>query len=489
MVRIFEPLSANVKWESIFSNPVRHFGSVVNAEPFVVSNPRHVQLAFSPGCEVVNESPTLAINIKAKQMREVQGREIAHFGFGQSPFPVPDVFIKGLVDHATNNHYLPTFGLPALRKAVATYFRDIFKYEHANERSIVVGPGSKELLFDILFMLDAEVLVPSGSWVSYGPQAKMLNKSLRILETDFAHGFCLEANVLERACLNSSSALKILVLNSPNNPTGQIYSEESLQLIANVCREHNVLVVSDEIYALIDFTDKPYASLARYYPEGTIVTGGVSKLFSGGGYRLGFAVVPDEMDSLLAVWKGVISETYSCVSSPVQFAALAIYENLPMLKSYIEDTVAIHKLASLYLYKRFVAMGLDCKEPLGGFYLMPIFNSYKREFEEYCQRNNIAFTEEDAQSSVICNIILEQAGVVMLPGCDFYVKKGLLAARVASVDYDGEAVLKYVQNGGQASEENIEELMPRLVHGCNRLESFLKSLKRQEGINGINEDK
>ena len=434
-----------------------------------------LELRFNPGCQVVHESPTLAINQKAKAMRE-QGRSITHFGFGQSPFPAPSVFTDALIKNADNNHYLPTFGLPQLREAIAGYFSSIFGYRASGEQ-IVVGPGSKELLFDLLFMLEGEVFVPSGSWVSYIPQAQMLNKPLRILDTSFENGFCLQPDKLERECKRSSSKLKILILNSPNNPTGQVYDETTLLGLADVCRKNNVLVISDEIYALIDYKESDiYPSLAYYYPEGTIVTSGVSKLFSAGGYRLGFALVPEHMGPLLDVWKGVVSETYSCVSSPVQFAALAVYENPSLLKEYIRDTVAIHKFASMYLYERFLEMGIECKKPQGGFYLMPVFNKFAEQFDKYT--NGTFFKSLTDPSTLMCEMILEEAGVVMLPGRDFYVKKDFLAARVASVDYDGDVVLSFVKNGGTLSMSNIEKLMPSLVHGCNRLESFLSKVKK-----------
>ena len=238
----------------------------------------------------LKESATLHINTTVKKLRE-EGHTVNHFGFGEAAFPVPELLQKGLSEHASHNEYLPTKGLPELRDAVCSYLRKEHRLDYDRE-DVFIGPGSKELIFQLSYLIEGYLLVPAPSWVSYGPQAALRGKRLVPIQTSREHSYRLRPEELDRACFNMGQEQKLLILNNPNNPTGSVYPEDELQELAEICRAYNVLVISDEIYAGIDFTGKPHASIARYYPEGTIVSTGLSKLFAGGGYRLGVMVIP-----------------------------------------------------------------------------------------------------------------------------------------------------------------------------------------------------
>ena len=140
-------------------------------------------------------SATLAINQKVKALRE-KNEKVFHFGFGQSPFPVHSSIVDALKANATNNHYLPTIGLELLRKRIAQFLKD---YQNINADSdfIYIGPGSKELLYQTILILDSVFLIPKGSWVSYGPQITSKNGKYVILETSLEQDFKLTADVLE----------------------------------------------------------------------------------------------------------------------------------------------------------------------------------------------------------------------------------------------------------------------------------------------------
>jgi aspartate/methionine/tyrosine aminotransferase len=237
--------------------------------------------------------------------------------------------------------------------------------------------------------------------------------------------------------------------------------------LAEICRAHQVVVISDEIYAMIDFTDKPHTSMAHHFPEGTIVTAGLSKSFAAGGYRLGLMMVPEELSLIMAALKSVVSETFSSVSAPIQYAALEAYGNFEAVRPFIKKTCEIYRFTGDYMHKRFTGMGLNCPKPEGSFYLFPDFDRFKENLREKGILTGIG----------LCDILLEQARISVLPGSDFYLPATSLGVRAAFVDYDGEAVLKAWTGARDMSPERTQKLFPRLVGGCDSLEWFLEELR------------
>ena len=420
--------------------------------------------ALNPLVLSLKESATLAINLKALQMRR-QGHEVFHFGFGQSPFPVPDPLQEALRRNVDKKDYLPTRGLPELCEAVATFYRDEFGYDFTGE-DVCIGPGSKELIFQTIYLREGPLLVPAPSWVSYGPQAALRGKEIVPIVTRRDNCYRLQAEELDRACHRLGQSQKLLILNNPNNPTGAFYRKEEIQELAEICRAYQVVVISDEIYAMLNFTDRPHFSMAHYYPEGTIVTGGLSKSFAAGGYRLGVMLVPDSLNLVLEALKSVISETFSAVSAPIQYAALEAYGNFEGVRPFVRKSCEIHRYACEYLHRRFVAMGLNCPKPEGAFYLFPDFQNQR----EALHGKGILTGRR------LCDVLLEQAHVAVLPGSDFYLSATELGVRVAGVDYDGAAALDAWPGFSQMRDELAGQLFPHLIGGCDRLEEFLAGL-------------
>ncbi len=237
--------------------------------------------ALNPLVLSLKESATLAINLKALNLRR-QGVDIVHFGFGQSPFPVPGVIQQALRDNADKKDYLPTQGLPELCEAVAGFYSKEFGYGF-KPADVCIGPGSKELIFQIIYLMEGPLLVPVPSWVSYGPQAALRGKEIIPIPTSRENNYRLTPEQLDRACHSAGQSQKLLIFNNPNNPTGALYHTREIREIAEICRAYQVIVISDEIYAMIDFDQWPMGSLATHYPEGTIVSGGLSKSFAAGG--------------------------------------------------------------------------------------------------------------------------------------------------------------------------------------------------------------
>jgi aspartate aminotransferase len=408
-------------------------------------------------------SATLAINQKVSELRS-KGENVFHFGFGQSPFPIHSSIVNALKENAANNHYLPTVGLETLRKTIASFLKTHQDIDVSSEY-IYIGPGSKELLYQTILILEGTFLIPKGSWVSYGPQINSNNGTFEILETHLGHNFKLEASVLQKYCENNLEDQKILILNSPNNPTGAVYSNNELEELAKVCKAHDIVVLSDEIYSQINFEDKLSQSISTYYLEKTIVFGGLSKVFSAGGYRLGFMALPKELQFLQKPYRSLFSETFSAVSSPIQFAAIEAYKMSNEVKMYIKNCTQILRGVSSFVYETLAEAGIDCTSPQGAFYMMIGFNKFKDKI------NSLGINTSEELS----NHILEQYNVALLPASDFYFKDEELFFRLAFVDFNGVEVMKAFEVNPSVDEYFVKKHCPNIYNGVKRIIEFTES--------------
>jgi len=422
----------------------------------------------NPQVRRVMHSPTLRIHEHVGKLRG-QGRDVVHFGFGESPFPVPPSVVAELRKHAGDSRYLPSQGLMALRERAASYLKRRFGHD-ADSARVVVGPGSKELIFDALFALRGDLILPAPSWVSYGPQGQMLGKRVIWTRPDPEGGYRMTAGAFGEACRRSRTTQKVLILNSPCNPTGAVYSAGELKRIARVARRYNVVIVSDEIYAEITFGRARYRSIAAFCPERTLVTNGLSKGFCAGGHRLGILLVPKRMQALTDHLVCIASETFSCVAAPIQQAAVPALSDRKDVRAHVRDTVAIHRMAGHFLWRECERIGLRCPRPEGAFYLFPDFSPFAKAL----RRRGIRTDE------ALCEDLLGRAYVALLPGSGFGVPAAHLAARLATVDYDGAAVLKAFRRRrpGTARETHrfVQRHCPNLPEGIRRLERYLSDL-------------
>ncbi len=376
----------------------------------------------------VKESATLAINQKAKYLKS-KGKDIYHWGFGQSPFPIPQAIQEELKNRVSHKEYLPTLGLEELRKTVADYYS-------------------------------------APSWVSYGPQIDLKGDVGSILLTQRKNDYKVQPQELDDHCKKLKSVQKILILNSPSNPTGQVYSDDELAELAIVLRKHKVLVISDEIYGQINFEHQRSTSLSRFYPERTIVTGGLSKAHSAGGYRLGYMIIPHQISEIISPLKAMISETFSAVAAPIQYAAIKAWDKSPEVIQEVKIYTKIHKACGHYFYERLKAMNIDSPKPQGAFYLFISFDYYKKELSKLGIKTSLD----------LCNYLLENYQIAVLPGEDFYYPKESLTARAAFVDYDGAKVLEAAKKSKQIDKYFVEENCLQIKNGLDQLEKFLHSL-------------
>lgn len=407
----------------------------------------------------LRQSATLAINERSAELRRA-GREVYRLGLGQSPFPVPAPVVAALREHAAEKDYLPVKGLPALRQAIVDYYRRHEGLEYSPD-SVLIGPGTKELMFIVQLVYYGDLVIPSPSWVSYAPQAHIIGRHLSWIPTDPATGLGVTPGALRELCRHDPGRPRLLILNYPGNPTGSAYSVDQLEAIAKVARRYRVLLLSDEIYGGLHFEGE-HVSIARFYPEGTIISNGLSKWCGAGGWRLGAFVFPESLDWLLGPMAAVASETFTATSAPIQYAAVRAFEGGADIDAYLQGCRRILKGLAHFAWERLKAAGAQCTEPKGAFYLFPNFDPLR-------ERLHAKGVHTSAQ---LCLRLLEETGVATLPGDVFGRPVGELSARIALVDFDGAAALQALEDlPGDAppGEDFLRRHCPRVTTAVERL--------------------
>ena len=303
-------------------------------------------------------SSTLLINETSRKLEE-QGKKIYKFGFGQSPFKVPKDVVEELKANAHQNKYLPMQGLSELRNVVAKYTSKKKNYDYKSD-NVVIGPGSKELMFLLHVIFDGEIILPAPSWVSYAPQAVLGRNKIQILQTKRENNWFPTALEIEETILKDKSKNYLLFLNSPNNPSGQIC--DNLEEIASIAKKYNLIILSDEIYSELTFKDN-FQSISSFCPEKTIISTGLSKWCGAGGWRLGYFLVPDSLIEIKNMINVLASETFSAVSAPIQYAAIKAYENDH--SNYINKSKNILYAVGNYVYENLKSNKILINKPQG----------------------------------------------------------------------------------------------------------------------------
>ena len=412
----------------------------------------------------IGKSPTLNINEISGDL-EGQGRTIYKFGFGQSPFPVPETVIDELKKYANEKAYLPVEGLYPLREAVANYYVNQENISITPD-NVLIGPGSKELMFILQMVLDCTIIFPSPSWVSYEPQSIILKKNYSYLNTSFDNKWKISPESLMEKC-KEISGLKLLILNYPGNPTGLSYSTSELEIIANICRENNTLILSDEIYSRLHHMNN-HQSIAKYFPEGTIITSGLSKWCGAGGWRLGTMIIPNNLQSVQDSITAVSSETFSCVASPIQYAAITAFSNDEMSNDYLFHSRRILSVIGNYCFKILTDAEVKIHPPEGGFYIFPDFSNHL----DFFKLKNIN------TSNQFCSQLLKDTGVALLPGEVFGRSKEEFTARLAYVNFDGTEAIrtsKKLMDNDQFNIEDLNHIITSLKSGIGSIVDWLKS--------------
>lgn len=408
-------------------------------------------------------SATVAINELSNELIR-QGKSVFKLGLGQSPFPVPAEVVDALRRHAACNDYLPVQGLQRLREAVAGYHQRVDNVPVSADH-ILIGPGSKELMFLLQVAHYGDLVVPAPCWVSYAPQARIIGRQVRFIHTSYEGGWRLGPERLEKLCSEDLSRPRVLVLNYPGNPDGSSYTDDELKEIALVARKHRVILLSDEIYGPL-YHHNPHQSIARHYPEGTIISSGLSKWCGAGGWRLGTFAFPENLRWLLKAMSSVASETYTSTAAPIQWAAITAFEGSDAINTYLVHARRILSALGRWAATSLREAGALLRDPAGAFYLFPDFSQLR---DRLAARG--VFSDRE-----LCQRCLHDTGAAFLPGSEFGMDPEQLTARIAYVDFNGEKAIEASQEINR--EDELDETFLRdycapVVEGIDRLCQWL----------------
>jgi len=399
--------------------------------------------------------------------------EFYGLGFGQSPFHVLPVLAKALSESTEKGHYSDAEGILELRKTISDFNKRHFNLDVDPSR-IVVGPGTKDIINTLFGIIKGDVILPSPSWIGYRPQIHLLNKHFHTFFLKPEHNYKINPKEFEEFVTKLHEDQHTLVLNNPHNPTGALYTKEELENLANVCRKHNVLVLSDEIYALDTYDFSKFTSMGEIYPEGTFVTNGLSKDRSAGGYRLGSCILPTtSAEKLASDYKKVAATVYTNVSTPTQYAAIKAYENNSEIDDYINTTREIHRIMGTYLSEEWNKIdGVIVTKPQGAFYFFADFN----QLTDDLKKKNVMTSNQLGESLLSCpfHIAVVTGDACMLEPDNF-------GARIAFVDYDGKKTFDDYKN--KKPQNFIEETefvlrnAPLMVRSVDSLKEWVKYIK------------
>jgi len=391
-------------------------------------------MEFANRVKTLTPSTTLAITAKAKELKN-QGHDVIGLGAGEPDFNTPEYILdaaKNAMD-AGFTKYTPSGGIPELKAAIHEKLKIDNKLDYTQDE-IIVTLGAKHalyLLFQVLLNEGDEVIIPSPYWVSYPEQVKLGSGVPVILDTLEENEFKITPEELEKSITTKTKAL---VINSPSNPTGMMYNEEELKKLGEVCLKHDILIVSDEIYEKLIYTDEPHVSIAALSPELkklTIVINGVSKSHAMTGWRIGYAAGEK---SIIKAMTNLASHSTSNPTSISQYAALAAYEADEAKVTEMKNVFA-ERLDVFYELINEIP-GLQTVKPKGAFYLFP-------KATEAAKKNGFNTVDEWVTA------ILEEEKVAIVPGSGFGAPDYIRLSYALSLDELREAakrIKRFVEN-------------------------------------------
>lgn len=388
----------------------------------------------------ISSSPTLAISARVKQMKN-EGIDIIGFGAGEPDFDTPE-HIKEAAFRALKEgftKYTPASGIPELKEVICKKFKDNHNLDY-DPNQIVISNGAKHSLDNVFASIlnpGDEVIIPAPYWVSY-PEMVKLNDGIPIyIETTSSNRFKVTREQLDKVL---TSKTKAFILNSPGNPTGQVYSREELETVADFALKNNVFIISDEVYEKIIFEKVKQISPASLSPDVknlTVVVNAVSKTYSMTGWRIGYAAAPLEIANAMGNIQSHLT------SNPNSIAQKAAVEAITGPQDCVEEIRQAFLERRNYMVNRVKSMPyLECLNPEGAFYL---FIKVSQTFGMTSDNNKINNVEDFA------TCLLNKSRVALVPGTGF-------------------GAPDYVRLSFATSMENIAK-------GLDRIEDFLSKLK------------
>jgi aspartate aminotransferase len=446
--------------------------------------PVQTPLSLVSGAQTLATSATLSMN-EAVAKRRAEGRETIHLGFGEASFPLHPLLAKALAEAAKHTGYAPVLGVPELRRAIAKYLSRKRGLTFSSDQ-IIVAPGSKPLLYALLQVLEGDLLLPVPSWVSYAPQARLAGRRVIGVETDADDCHRLTPHALSKAMIQArrtGANPRILIVNTPSNPTGGMFDRADVEALALWARDEGVTVISDEIYAELAHGWREHVSPARFYPEGCIVTGGLSKAFSAGGWRLGYAALPptEAGKQAMVALRSLASEIWSSTATPVQEAALVAFSSDESIEQYVQRSALVHSYLARCLYDTLMNLGVPCPRPAGGFYLYPDFSPW---------RSPLAIMGINTGTE-LAHYLLEEWDIATLPGSAFGEPPESLRLRLSTSllclpehttsPFERETALWEMLSKAKELRlgSNVTLSMPALERAQSRLSEVIQHLNRK----------
>jgi aspartate aminotransferase len=349
-------------------------------------------------------STTLAITAKAKELKE-QGVDVIGLGAGEPDFNTPQFIIEAAYKSMIEGHtkYTPSAGLPALKRAIIQKFQEDQGIEY-KPSEIIVANGAKHALytlFQVILNDGDEVIIPTPYWVSYPEQVKLAGGKPVYVEGLESNQFKITAQQLKAAITEKTRAV---IINSPSNPTGVLYTQEELTQLGQVCLERGILIVSDEIYEKLIYGESKHISVAQLSPElkeQTIIINGVSKSHSMTGWRIGYAAGNEK---IIKAMTNLASHSTSNPTTSAQYATIAAYTGP---KEPVEEMRQAFENRLNVIYDKLVSIpGFTCVKPQGAFYLFP-------NVSEAAKMTGYTNVDEFVEA------LLVEARVAVVPGSGF----------------------------------------------------------------------
>ena len=343
---------------------------------------------LSPWAKNVSPSPTLAVDAKAKELKAA-GEDVCGFGAGEPDFDTP-TFIKEAASKALSDgmtKYAPAGGLPALRKALAEQYHQLGVIDEANPAQVVVSPGGKFSCYLAILATcgpNDEVIIPAPYWVSYPEMVKLAGATPKFIYAGDDQGFKVSAKQVEEAL---SPNTKLVILNSPSNPTGCLYNRQEIEEIVELACKRDFLLLSDEIYEYLLYDEAEHHRPASFDAEArqrVITVSGFSKTFSMTGWRLGTLVANPTISKAVA---SLQSQTTSNATTFAQYGALAALESWDQAMDAVNGMlVHFDRRRKLLLDGLNSIEGINCLRAQGAFYLFPNISSFGISSEEFSGR-------------------------------------------------------------------------------------------------------
>ncbi|NLV27871.1 MAG: pyridoxal phosphate-dependent aminotransferase [Methanomicrobiales archaeon] len=391
------------------------------------------------------------------------------FGLAQTPFPVPAPLQKALSLHSGKGSYSYPIGNEKIRNAVSLFYRRQFDMDVHPSR-VVVGHGAKGLIFSLLTLLTGSVIIPSPGWLGYLPQLRILNVPYYRLYTNRTNNFKIRPQSLEAMLKGLVKTQHLLILNNPGNPTGELYSHEELQEIANICKKYHTFILADEVYSLLTYDPDSFISMGKVFPEGTFVIHSLSAAMGAGGYRLGSCIMPEDCNpEVIQDIAKIAATVYTSSATPILEAGIAVYESGEEMSHYLNAVRNIHRIFTTRLAD-------ICREnerikvtvPKAGFYFMVDMNPLTAEL----QNAGIMHSNDLAPAMIAhpYHVATVTGEAMMAPYGDYFI-------RFAATDFDGEAaLLEYLEKTPQNSREEeafFRKFGSRMIEGIEMYKKWV----------------